>query len=208
MSDYIPTNDTQELRGWIAAFLAALPTYGPEVGLTAADQAALNRAGNAAIDGIDKTVTQRNQYDSALANRQALVRSFIGLLRPMVRRAKASANYTPSVGEHLGVVADNPPIDPKAVKPSLTLTVHMGFVRVRVKRNGAESVGVFCRKSGQADWTFLARATRAVYDDQMPLAHSGVPELREYRVQGFIGDTQVGQPSDPKLVVFAGAMAA
>ena len=208
MSDYIPTNDHRELRGWITAFLAALPTYGTGVGLTAEDQETLNSAGHAAIAGIDNTVTQRNQYESSLANRSALVRRFIGVLRPMVRRAKANANYTPSVGEHLGIVSDDPPIDPNAIKPSLTLTVHVGFVRVRVKRNGAESVSVYCRKSGQAEWTFLARATRAVYDDRVPLGNPGVPEIREYRVQGYIGDTQVGQPSDPKPVVFAGALAA
>jgi hypothetical protein len=50
--------------------------------------------------------------------------------------------------------------------------------------------------------------TRSVYDDMRPLAQAGVPEIREYMAQGYIGDRQVGQQSDPKVVVYAGALAA
>ena len=54
----------------------------------------------------------------------------------------------------------------------------------------------------------LGRAMRSVFDDTVPLHTPGVPEIREYRVQGYLGDTQAGQPSEPTVVVFAGTMAA
>ena len=81
-------------------------------------------------------------------------------------------------------------------------------MRVRIRRGGAESVNLYCRRQGEAQWRLLARVTRSAYDDMTPLAQPGTPEIREYMAQGFIGDEQVGLPSDPKVVVFAGALAA
>ncbi len=198
MSDYIPVRDNPELRAWILAYLAALPTYGATVGVTVVEQGTLTSLGNAAIGCIDNTVTRKNSYDSSLADRDLAVRNFTVVLRPIVRRIKANANYNEMIGENLGIVADNPPIDPNQIKPTLTLTVNMGFVRVRILRNGAESVNLFSRRSGQAEWTFLARVTRATYLDETPLANAGVPEIREYMAQGFLGDSQVGSRVIPR----------
>ena len=66
----------------------------------------------------------------------------------------------------------------------------------------------WARIAGQSGWTFVARLNRASYEDPRPLVQPGVPEIREYMAQGVIGDQPVGLPSDPKIVVFAGQLAA
>ena len=207
MGNYFPSDDPEQ-RGWIVHFLGQLGAYSGTLGVTPAETAALANTGNAATAAIDNLVNKSSEFDSALAGRDSSVRSFLNTMRPIVRRMKAASAYTPTIGEALGIVSENTPIDPAQIKPSFTATVNIGFVRLRVRRNGADNVEVFCRRVGETDWRSLGRATRAVFDDALPLHTPGVPEIREYMVQGYLGDTQVGQPSDPKIIVFAGAIAA
>lgn len=207
MANYFPTSD-QEQRAWIVQFLAQLTNYSTTLGVTPAEVTALTNTGGSATGAIDNFVAKSNEFESALASRDSTVKGFASTLRPIVRRIKSSAAYTPTIGETLGIVAEDQPVDPTQIKPSVAATVNMGFVRLRVRRNGADNVAVFCRRVGEIEWRLLGRATRAVFDDTVPLHTPGVPEIREYMVQGYIGDTQVGQPSDPKIVVFAGAIAA
>lgn len=207
MADYIPAND-DEFRSWIVTFLAKLPTFGAAVGITAPEQSALTSLGNATTGSIDNLSLKKNEYDSALANRTESRGLFLLSLRPIVRRAKTSANYTNTIGEALGVVSPNTPVDPATIQPSFNITTQRNSVRLRIKREGAQSTNVYTRKVGQMDWLFLARVNLSLFEDSRPLSQPGVPEVREYMVRGVIGDEEVGLPSETRTVVFAGEMAA
>ncbi len=207
MADYFPSEEANQ-RAWIVQFLAQLTNYSTTLGLSAGEVSGVTTAGMSATTAMDDLVSKNNAYESALAERDTVLKNFTTTLRPLVRRMKSATAYTPTIGETLGIVGENTPVDPTQIKPSLTATVNIGFVRLRVRRDGAENVAVYCRRVAETDWTLLGRATRAVYDDYLPLHTPGVPEIREYMVQGYLGDTQVGQPSDPRVVVFAGAIAA
>ena len=125
-----------------------------------------------------------------------------------MRRIKTNASYTKTIGEALGIVAPSTPVDAASIKPILTVKARMGCVRVRIQRKGAQSVQLFCRRTGQTEWTALQRLTRSTYDDATPLTQAGVPEIKEYMAQAYIGDEPVGQPSDIKVVLFGGHIAA
>ena len=206
-TDYIPAND-DAFRAWVVGFLAKLGTQGAAIGITTGEQSTLTSSGSAAIGGIDNLKLKENEYDSALANRKGLRSQFLALLRPIVRRAKTSVTYTETVGEALGIVSPDTPIDPATIQPEITVAAQMSEVHVRINRKGAESVALFVRTLGQVSWTYLARATRSTYLDTRPLSQPGVPEIREYMAQGYIGDTAVGLVSQSKMVIFTGAIAA
>ncbi len=208
MADYIKPNDPESLRAFIEAFLEVLPSRAASVGVTAGEQSQLGSLGNAAKSGIDNAVSAKNAYDSALADRLRLIGDFVTYLRPVVRRIKQNTSYTATIGEALGIVAPSTPVDPASIKPVITVTAYMGFVRVRIQRKGAQSVQLFCRRNGQTGWNSLGRVVRASYDDTSALTQPGVPEIKEYMAQAYIGDEPVGQPSDIKVVVFAGNIAA
>lgn len=209
MSDYLP-RDADELRTWYLAFLGAqaLPLHGPAVGVTAGDISAINSAVNGAIAAIDSAKTKEQQAASAIADRDALIKAANGVVRPIVRRLKTHSSYTDTHGQALGVIAANSPVNPENIKPTFTISVTPQHVRLRIRRPGAESVHVYCRKPGELNWTDLGRWTRAEFLDTRPLTTPGTPEVREYCVHAYIGDEMVGQPSDTKMIVFTGTMAA
>ena len=208
MGDFMRLNDPEGFRTFLEALLEELPQSGPVVGVTAGEQSTLISLGNAAINTVANEVTANNAADAAREDRIRLVAQFAAYARPVIKRLKTHSSYSPVIGEKLGVIAPNPQVVPAALKPQVTVSVTMGVVRLRVRCPGAESYLVLVRLAGQPGWTPLDRFTRASYDDSRPLAHAGVPEVREYIVQAYIGDEPVGQPSDPKVVVFAGQMAA
>lgn len=208
MADFMRQNDPEGFRTFAESLIRELPLSGSVVGVTAGEQSALISLGNAAIGAVANEVTANNAADAAREDRIRLVAQFAAFARPVVKRLKTHSSYSPVIGEKLGVIAPNPQVVPAALKPQVTVSVTMGVVRLRVRCPGAESYLVLVRLAGQSGWTPLDRFTRASYDDTRSLAQAGVPEVREYMVQAYIGDQPVGQPSDPKVVVFGGQLAA
>ena len=197
-----------ERRAWLIAFKAQIATLGGAVGMTAPELSQFNSFCDSAVNTIDNVTTKENAYESSLADRQSQTDSLMAFLRPIIRRIKQNPNYTPTIGETLDIVSESIPVDPATVKPSLTLMVQPGGVRVRIKRDGADSVNLYMRRAGQTTWTFICRVELATCEDTTPLLNPAVPELREYRVVGVIGDAEVGIPSDPKQVIYAANLAA
>lgn len=205
--DYWPPSDDEQ-RAWLVHFKAQLPTYGPAVGVTPAEIAGFNSVCDSATGSIDNAVTKKSAYDSALANREEQVQQAVSVFRPLVRRIKAATTYTDTIGEALDIEGETTPIDPNLIKPALAAVPHSGYVRLRVKRNGAQSVNLYLRRAGQPGWTLVCRLERATCQDTTPLALPTVPEVREYQVIGVVDDQEVGLPSNPVTVVYAGALAA
>ena len=201
-------NQFDQRRAWLISFKASIPTLGPIVGWTASEISQYISLCDAAVSSIDNVTVKENAYDSAIADRESLVDNVMVFLRPLVRRTKTNVFYTPTIGETLDIIPESTPIDPATVKPSLTVMVQPGGVRVRIKRNGAESVNLYMRRTGQLNWTLICRVERASCEDKTPLANAALPEVREYIVVAVINDVEVGVPSDPKQVIFAGSLAA
>lgn len=198
----------EDRRAWLVSFKASIATMGAAVGMTAGEISQFNSYCDAAINAIDNAVARENLYNSALADRQTLTNTLMDFLRPIVRRIKTSATYTTTIGEALDIIGESVVIDPATVKPSLTVLVQPLGVRARIKRNGAESVNLYMRRTGQPNWNLVCRVERSTCEDTTPLLNDALPEVREYRVIAVMNDVEVGIPSDPKQVIFAGSLAA
>lgn len=83
---------------------------------------------------------------------------------------------------------------------------------LRLAADGSERVVVSIRKAGyrvlaidsrpyNGEWQPLAVATNTPFLDTRPLAVPGVPEVREYRVQGMLRNARVGPLSATRSVL-------
>lgn len=204
---YWPTRDENQ-RAWLIHFKAQLAILGASVGVTPAEITSFNTFCDAATASIDNVVTKKNAYESAVASRIQLVGAAQNFFRPLVRRIKTNPGFTPTIGAALAIDNESIPVDPSTVKPDLSATVHSGYVRLRIRRNGAASVNLYLRRSGEPGWSLVCRVEMATCQDTTALAHPGVPEVREYQAIGVIDDTEIGLPSNPAVVVYAGQIAA
>jgi hypothetical protein len=203
MADYLPKKNG-ELATWLNNFATKLPTYATVLGISDADKSALITMSNAGHDAVELKDAKWNEYLSGISDAQQTIDNAVSAVRRAVRGMKASKNYTDAIGEDLGIVAGNTPVDPASIKPNVIADTAPGEVAVKFSKAGADSVNLYSRRAGQAAWQLVSRATVSPFADDTPLAQANVPEQREYCARGLIADDEVGQMSDAVSVVFAG----
>lgn len=204
MSDYIPPKET-ELNGWLTNWITQLDTSGVAIGLSQqqVDQAKVPATNmlQSITDADQAKITYKTKNtlkDSNIADGKQELRAYCNFI-------KALPNYNDSVGAQFRIVnTPNTPVDYANYKPSVSVELGNGFVRVKYVKKGVEGLNVYSRLSGVAEWTFLALDTHSPYDDKRVLATAGVPEKREYMVIGVLNDTEIGIPSDTVSITFSG----
>ena len=203
MADYMPIKDSEKAP-WFSNLAAKLPTYATVLGFSTADQNKLISAVNGAHDAVELKQSKWNEYLSEISGAQSTIDAAVALVRSSVRRIKANANYSATIGTDLGIVGSSSSVDPASIQPALSADVQPGEVVLKFTKNGASSVNVYSRRVGQPEWKFVSRAAMSPFQDSSPLTAPGVPEQREYCARGLIADTEVGQLSDAVTIVFAG----
>lgn len=119
----------------------------------------------------------------------------LGRWRVLVDRIKSHPAYTATIGEDLGIAAPEPP--PQLMKPSIRCEQQTGGpVSLRIKRDGHDSIMVYCRRGAEAAATLLGTYTSSRIEDTRANLVAGQPELREYTAQYRDKDVLVGDVSD------------
>lgn len=120
-------------------------------------------------------------------------------LRSTIARIKTNSGYTDAIGADLGIVGTDDAFDPNTYVAELKelilsapgqVTVTFGKAKGKI-----DGVNVYARRQGTSPWIFLGRDTQSPYVDTTPLAESGKPEIREYRIRGVIDDVEIGDYS-------------
>jgi hypothetical protein len=198
MADFIPPGDDAR-KTWATNFKHKLITQGPTVGLALPDIAAAGNKCDAIIGRIDLKTAKKNEWQASVTDAQVGNAADFGDLRSTIAAFKTNSGYTDAIGQDLGVVGPADLFDPDTYQgelKDLTLTAP-GTVRVRFGKAGGnvDAVHVYMRRQGTSQWIFLARDSQSPYFDTTPLAESGKPEIREYRVRGVIDDEEIGDYS-------------
>jgi hypothetical protein len=114
--------------------------------------------------------------------------------RALVAQIKANSAYTVSMGEDLGIVADESSVD--LGKPELTVKVEGGTPIIAFKKSKSDGVKIYSKQGTEAAFSFLAVDTRSPYVDNRPNQTPGTPETRQYYAYFIVNDEQVGSQSD------------
>jgi len=201
--DYVPKAIGQLLL-WLANAKAKIAVHGPTLGL---DPMQITEFQNLIDNVVGKINTAEQSMETAkadVADRDAALKEFFEFARPAVQTLKNSDDYTPEIGEDLGIVGEEDGFNPALFKTTLKLTNFMGYVQIEFKKGKTDGVKIYARLKGQSEWTYLALDTRSPYIDNRPLAQPGVAETREYIAYGVIDDVQLPTASEIYSVLFPG----
>lgn len=110
---------------------------------------------------------------------------------------KASPAYTTDDGELYGIIgpAPAPPATPTLSAEALTASQ----VRLKIGKKGYSVLAVDSRRGG-GDWEQIGVSMQDEYIDTRAPLSPGVPELREFRVQGMENNARVGDYSEVSTV--------
>lgn len=158
-----------------------------------------------ALKALADDITAKMEATDAAATALEVVRSQEKLgkkeglkeLRAIIRRWKTMPGYPQAGTERvLGIKGKEPPFDAGTYKPVIKASLKGGLVRLDYTKLGVDALLFFVRLRGETEWRRLAVDADPPCIDATPLAQPNVPEVREYRAIGLIGDEAVGQYSD------------
>lgn len=215
-SFYLPSTDVEK-KAWLINFSTKLPNYTTLFGLVAADVTAVANYSSMfsyLMDNIDKINTAKEsfvQYKNLIRN--GVIGSAVGafptlptlpaaptavpagifpLIAKLVQTIKNNQKYTDAIGQDLGIIGSDQPIDPTTMKPILNLVSSAAGIDVQWTKGAANALRIEVDRTG-AGFQFLAIDSIPNYMDTVaPTA----PATWKYRAVYLIHDEIVGQWSD------------
>ncbi len=190
-------NPDNDYAAWYATFNAGVIARQGTFGLTAPEvtqvtndntdiHTKLTNLGTATIAAAQAVADKRNSRTGTETRARALI-----------RRLKAHPNYTPAIGQQLGIVGAEDTTDLTNSKPTLTGTaLPHGVFELQFNKSKADGVNIYSKRDGDADFVFLARDTSSPYVDNRPCVVPGQPENRQYKAIYVQADGEIGQASD------------
>ena len=99
----------------------------------------------------------------------AVPSGFMNRLFQLVQKIKASPNYTTAIGEDLGIIAPNSPVDIDTLQPLLKVTKDAGKPRIKSKKGVAEGMDLYVDRNDGKGFVFLIRLLKLNYVDTFVL---------------------------------------
>ena len=114
--------------------------------------------------------------------------------RALAAQLKANSAYTNTIGEDLGIVAEEDTTVLTA--PELSVSLEGGNPVIKFIKSTSDGIRLYGKRGSETAFTFLAVDTRSPYVDNRPNQTPGTPETREYYAFCIVADEQVGTQSD------------
>lgn len=199
-TDILSTSDS-DLANTLANVGTKLAPLAISLGLTAADATAVTTDATvlraAVTDCLDKHTAARGATQSKTTLRNSIEKRS----RTLIKRIKASPNYTPTIGQQLGIVATASNISAlvatAASRPVLKGVVNGdGTMDIKFVKQGYSGVMLYSRRGSGTVFTLLGKQLCSPCVDARPNLVSGEPETREYRAIYIENDQTVGPMSD------------
>ncbi|MGZ4964552.1 MAG: hypothetical protein ACXWIU_09025 [Limisphaerales bacterium] len=201
--DFIPPKDAEFLP-WHDNLKTQATLTGTTYGLVAGDVTAIG------ADNTDFHTKMTAVTTTALAAKNAVTAKNISRVtaearaRALIRRIKASAAYTPAVGDSYGINGPEDTLDLNSSAPVLTgKALVNGHAQVNFTNPKLEGVNLYCKRGAETEFTFLALDTASPYVDNRNLLVAGQPELRNYKAVYISNGVEVGSWSEVLVITCA-----
>lgn len=203
-TDYVPRS-LDNIKTWLSGLKTGITTDGPTLGRTPAQVT----ADNAFIDSMLTSVSDAVDKETASLEAEGLARASMNTnnqkLRGLINNYKSSPGWNDGMGAGWKVNTSSPQYDMDTHAPSITVTNVGGQQVIRGQKPGFTSVDLDMRVAGTPTWiTIATKLSRFPFVDSTPAQTPGKPEPREYRARGYVGDQEMGQPSEIVTGIFQG----
>ncbi|MCL5030472.1 MAG: hypothetical protein M1480_15785 [Bacteroidetes bacterium] len=193
--DYLPKRDG-DLDSYESTFVSKYPGIAAQLGI-GTEEANSTLAIIANHKTAYSTMNEKKaEGKSAVENNAAAKSLAIAEIRRVAQQLKSNKGYTDAVGFELGIVGSaESGSDLESIKPTLKTKIVGGNVVVSFDKQKMDGVKIYSKRTGEAEFGFLAIDTASPYEDNRPKLNGGAPEERQYYAFYLLDDAQVGQQS-------------
>ena len=225
IASYIPNGDAD--KGiWFGNFGSKLPTYAPVVGITAAEVTAIQKDALMyqyilnMLENYKQSVNNITSYKNLL--KHAVGQQHLGAIpvaptlaaapatvpegvfdrvSKLVKRIKASTNYTEAMGNDLGIIAPTQTFDPNSLQPDLKANLDAGRPHIKCSKGYADAIDLYVDRKDGAGFVLIGRLLKLDYIDVVSLPTNTVLAEWDYKAMYVIGNSNVGLMSSLVSVV-------
>ncbi len=201
-NDFVPRSLANQ-KTWFTGLKAGITTDGPTLRRTPAEVT----ADTAFIDSILTPITDALDKETAAMEALGLARATMSTnlskLRTLINNYKSSPGWNPGMGDAWQVNSSATQYDMTSHAPTIVVKNEGGQTVIRGQKPGFTSVSIDMRLAGATAWTVIGMKLShfPLVDNTAPQT-PGKPEKREYRARGYVGDQEMGQPSDIVSAIF------
>lgn len=223
--NYIPNSDS-ERNIWLNNFSAKINTYASLVGITAAevtavqkDTAMYNYVINM-LEGYKQTVNNITSYKNLL--KHAVGQQHLGVIpspptlaaapagvtegvfdriSKMVKRIKASLNYTDAMGQDLGIIAPTQSFDRNILQPDLIVKLEAGRPHIKCAKGIADAIDLYVDRKDGSGFVLIGRLLKPDYIDTANLPANTLLTEWDYKAMYVVSNDNVGLMSSVASVV-------
>lgn len=195
-SDYMPKS-LSNLPAWFAGIKKGVDTDGPTCNQSPAQITEDKDFINSLLTAVNAANAAETAALEAAGTARDLLKTNNEKLRKLINRYKNSNGWTEGMADAWQVKTHATQADMSEQKSSITARSVTGKNVISGRKRGFTSVTIQMRVDGTNDWIDIGvKVSHFPFYDTTAPQTEGKPEKREYRALGFIGDDQVGQPSD------------
>jgi len=224
---YLPRTDAERLA-WLKNFSAKLPLYTATFSLILTDTNAVIADSVMAmyaldqVEGFKKETAKRVEYKNELFDGEigstlgaypttgaspaappAVPAGIFKRTAKLVQRIKNHVNYTPAIGEDLGIEAHGTLRSGVILKPELTVTIDAEHPVIKWKKGNTTAADLYVDRNDGRGRLFLATATVPHYTDAFELPAGNTTGLWTYMAIYKTGEDQTGVFSNPVTIAIS-----
>ncbi|GGH71272.1 hypothetical protein HNQ91_003192 [Filimonas zeae] len=200
---FVPTIDAQA-GNWAGTVNEKAPTICPQLGVDAAGVTEIQTAAINYKTAVELVELKKRELEEAVAAKNISRKVDIAVIARYAQQMKAHVNYTEALGGALGIVGTVSVIDPKDLRPTLSLRQFPGQVEVSFNLQTMKSITIYSRLKGTNGWDKLGNDKTPPFIDTRPLQEPFKPEIREYSARYFDGKEDIGEMAAIETIVFGG----
>lgn len=200
---FIPKTDGA-LMQWLTNYRQKIAVVGAAMGLTAVEVTEQEAYIDLLQEALGKVEVKKREQEEAVAAKDIAREKELTLLKAAIGRMKRMTGYTANMGSELGIIGSIIAVQTDTVKPSVSLNIIPGGVKVSFNKKSMPAVSVYSRIKGTTGWTLLGVEDVSPFIDSRPLTEPDRAEVREYMVICRTAKAEIGVQSAIETVVFAG----
>ena len=222
---YIPSSDSDR-NVWLNNFSTKINTYATLVGITAAEVTAIQKDTAMytyiinMLEAYKQTVNNITSYKNLL--KHAVGQQHLGAIpspptlgtapavvtegvfdriSKLVKRIKASANYTEAMGQDLGIIAPVQTFDPNSLQPELKVNLDAGRPHIKCSKGYADAIDLYVDRKDGLGFVLIGRLLKLDYIDVISLPSNTLLAEWDYKAMYVIGNSNVGLMSGVVSVI-------
>jgi hypothetical protein len=144
-------------------------------------------------DMIAKKASSKAATEKHIANNRNAVKEF----RRISKMIRSLRNYSPEMGENLGIVAiHSAERDMAEIKPTLKAVTIDTNINIKFKKHRTDGIKIFSKRGEEKTFSFLDYCAVSPYVDSREKLDSKKPETREYHAVFVKNFKETGNDSD------------